>query len=908
MISVKCKLHTKLLALALIPVFTISIAMMLYFVSVRVGDIETLMKEKATAIAEQIAAKSVNALFIRDRSELVKNVLDDFTSYEDLLSVTIESSNSDFLFKHKVKNITSPYVSATALVRLRVIDDPLGDFGEVEEKIENSDSVIGHITITLIDSSHVQKSEIFQTSILLILVILSITTLVVFPMSKKMTEPIQKLVAAFNALGHGDFKTKVNEESTDELLELQQGFNQMSIALSRQNEELNDQVHQVTNDLQTTLQTLEIQYIELDITRKQALESSRIKSEFLANMSHEIRTPMNGIVGFTELLGKTQLSDSQQQYLQTIKQSANNLLQILNDILDFSKLESGKIEIHNYPFVLEDCLADVINIFTPLAHEKKLDLIPAIYSDVPKEVIGDRLRLTQILNNLISNAIKFTQQGEVIIRVMLENQQDNNSLISFSVSDTGMGLSDEDQKTLFKPFRQIHTDLNRGFGGTGLGLSICRSLSEIMGGHIVINSEINKGSTFIATIPFQNAEDSDSHIIKIKPFQDKNLLLISSNHLSKMSLLNMFSEFGFNIKTEDYYTNLTSSSFENIDYLVIALLQSEISTFESNFETYLGVTNIPGILLLPISDQKYLENYTNKFGLITRQNPTFSRQMLKELKKLENKEFIPSKSSLSEISLLNLKPINILIVDDNEINQSLLSALLDDTNINITLAYDGLEAINLYKENTFDLIFMDIHMPNLNGIDATSELRNSGCEIPIIALTADVAYLDKEKIHRYGFNDVIIKPVSTSHLTEILSQLFDDNSDSKVTYSQPVESLAIENRSIKIRDIDQALRIAGGMETVADKLLNQLIEQLPDYFESLHEMVAAQDWEQLWQILHKLHGASAVCGVPALNIAVALLQVDIKNKDYMLIPSNLKNLEEEFEKLLDFVNENLTLE
>ena len=314
MFNITGKLQNKLLLLAMLPAAIITTLLTIYIATVRIDDIETLTREKANAIAKQIAADNVMTLFTQNRKQLETKTENYFETHDDLVDINYFSDNTLFSHSKRVpERAFKKQISATADIILRVSADSLEDFEYEETTQVDTSPVIGTVQVWIIDKSAAQKQSIIITSLLILLSTLAITLLFVVPMSKKLTNPIQNLAKAFQSLAQGDYKTTVKEESRDELLSLQRGFNKMSTALSRQHEELNEQVEQVTGDLQTTLQAMEIQNAELDITRKQALEASRLKSEFLANMSHEIRTPMNGIIGFTGLLKNTYLDNSQRQ-------------------------------------------------------------------------------------------------------------------------------------------------------------------------------------------------------------------------------------------------------------------------------------------------------------------------------------------------------------------------------------------------------------------------------------------------------------------------------------------------------------------------------------------------------------------------------------------------------------------
>ena len=295
---------------------------------------------------------------------------------------------------------------------------------------------------------------------------------------------VSRIKQALTEMAGGNLEARVEENAYGELRDLQVSLNRLAQSILEGQQELQQNVDQATEDLRETLETIEIQNIELDLARKEALEASRIKSEFLANMSHEIRTPLNGIIGFTNLLLKSDVSLTQRDYLDTIQKSSESLLAIINDILDFSKIEAGKLVLDQVPLNLQEVVEDVLTMLAPMAYEKHLEQVSLFYSDVPTGIIGDPLRLKQILTNLVNNAIKFTDHGEVVVRVMLDDMKDALATIKVTVSDTGIGLTKEQQRALFSAFRQADTTTARRFGGTGLGLVISKHLVEQMRGEI----------------------------------------------------------------------------------------------------------------------------------------------------------------------------------------------------------------------------------------------------------------------------------------------------------------------------------------------------------------------------------------------------------------------------------------
>ena len=517
-------LRIKALLLGLLPAVVMSLLVGGFLIDARLDDVRQALQSRGQAIANELAASSVYGLFSGDTGSL-QGTARKFLQQTDIASITIRSatgdkvlqlSNPDLLNAHRPGELSRREPN-NRLYRFHAkvagiqSSQPIDAEDEVSGgRTLTSEATLGSVEVILADRSlNRLQRDVLSTALLLILGGIVVTALLALLMSQRVIRPILALSSAVDRLRQGDLSARVERHSRDEIGILEEGFNQMAERIALTQDELTAEVDQAVSDLQTTMDALEVRNIELDLARKRALKASRAKSDFLALISHEIRTPMNGIIGFSRLLGRSPLGSAQMQQLKAIQDSADNLLAIINDVLDFSKLESGRISFHIEPFRVRKLISGVTMLFDQRASEKGLELCQLVYDDVPDLIEGDSLRVRQVLINLLSNAIKFTPRGQITLRVMIDGT-DEDELITFSVQDTGIGISPEATERLFQPFTQADGATDREYGGTGLGLSISRKLVEGMQGRIDFDSTPGEGSTFRFSLPLRRLESESA--------------------------------------------------------------------------------------------------------------------------------------------------------------------------------------------------------------------------------------------------------------------------------------------------------------------------------------------------------------------------------------------------------------
>jgi two-component system, NarL family, sensor histidine kinase BarA len=560
-------IKTRVLFLTLVPTIAISLLLSAYFTSTRLQDLENALRDRGYAIALQVAPASEYGVF-SGNTAVLQHIANEALSEPEVRSVAIFNRDGTLLTQAgQVKNVRLPIIDLTNppstitmtdqensllfTVPVTVSDLIIEDYPTSNLPIgadSANNQILGWITIELgrITTTLRQYQVLFACSII-VFIGLGISGVFAFRMGRDVTRPILEIAYCVEKIKNGNLDTRVYTNARGELRLLEEGINTMAASLKAAHEEMQQSVEQATADLRQTLETIEIQNIELEMARKEAEMGSRVKSEFLANMSHEIRTPLNGVIGFINLLLKSELDTRQRDYLCTMHKSATSLMSIINDILDFSKIEAGKLQLDKMPMELRECVEDALTLLAPNAHEKALELVQLVYSDVPRKIMGDHLRLKQIITNLINNAIKFTETGSIVVRVMLEKETIDHVILCVSVTDTGIGLAPDDQRALFQAFKQADASTTRKFGGTGLGLVISKRLVQQMSGEIGVKSEKSKGSTFWFTFLADKVTEPPAHHFNPNLNQFR-VALYEVHPTTRLALNHFMTEWGIRIK------------------------------------------------------------------------------------------------------------------------------------------------------------------------------------------------------------------------------------------------------------------------------------------------------------------------------------------------------------------------
>ncbi len=709
-----------------------------------------------------------------------------------------------------------------------------------------------------------------------------------FTTYRRLSGPLAAVDHSLSRLARGERPPEL-PASPGELAGLSERVNALAHYLAEARLETRRQIEQATAELEESMETIEVQNIELDIAHRRALEASRIKSEFLANMSHEIRTPLNGIIGFCRLLERSQLEPRQREWLEHVQRASSNLLMLVNDVLDFSKLEAGRLELERLPLDMVTLVDEVLGLQAPLAHQKGLQLLGLVYDDVPGVLTGDPMRIQQVLTNLVHNAVKFTREGEVVVRVMVEQAEPGRVTLRLSVTDTGIGLSPERQRHLFKAFEQAEPSHAREFGGTGLGLTICGQLVEQMGGKIEVTSEPDRGATFSFTLPLEGDE-----IAERPPelqLSGQTVVIEEAHPATRRALRHLFMRWG--ARPVEAFPAPSQSGPPAL--LVASLPPLPLSAADAaTWQHRLGELACPALLLANASPLD-LPDLPLPHGGQVLAKPVARATLVRVVAEYLDGNDRPAPTGQRETTRPGA--LRLLAVDDTESNRLLLRELVAGPDIEVSLAASGEEALALAREQPFDLVLMDIRMPGMDGVAATRALRGLGGRwrtTPVVAVTAHVQEEERRRLLTSGLDDVLVKPLDAGKLRDALGRYLGivaaESGEAPLSPPATVPALTADDGELPTVDLELGTRLAGGRAALARELLERLTAGLEESEADLRHALAEGDDEALLDGIHALNGACRYCGAPRLGLIAESLETRLRTRGRDAVAPLMKDL------------------